>query len=299
MFLSTDHYSMRISPAPQPGDIQWRNVAKSQNQVDTRKTVADMAFYVGALFWSVLVSGIAAISNLDNLAVKYPWISDYQDTYFYSILNSYLASMLLIVVLALLPFIFDFSARWYEGIKLESRIQESVMTRFFFYQLVNVFVSVGLGSILTNLASILEKPEQIFTILGVAVPSFSVYFTNLIIVKTFTAVPLEMLRPWPLIQVLSLGSIINEKTCSWRYLHTGIFAAPEMLYSWYYPSLLMVLMIINIYACISPLLLPFALIYFVFVFYMYKYQLLYIFQNKYQAGGMMWIRVFRYRCVCI
>ena len=294
MFLSTDHYSMRISPAPQPGDVQWRNVAKSQNQVETRKSVADAAFYVGALFWSVLVSGIAAISNLDNLAMKYPWIKNYQDTRFYSILNSYLASLLLIVVLALLPFIFDFSARWYEGIKLESRIQESIMTRFFFYQLVNVFVSVGLGSILTNLASILEKPEQIFTILGVAVPSFSVYFTNLIIVKTFTAVPLEMLRPWPLIQVLSLGSIINEKTCSWRYLHTGIFAAPEMLYSWYYPSLLMVLMIINIYACISPLLLPFALVYFIFVFYMYKYQLLYIFQNKYQAGGMMWVRVFRY-----
>ena len=34
------------------------------------------------------------------------------------------------MVLALLPFIFDFSARWYEGIKLESRIQESVMSRF-------------------------------------------------------------------------------------------------------------------------------------------------------------------------
>jgi len=294
MFLSTKFYNLKIYPAPQPGDIQWDNINIAEEQVDARKTVADVMFFIGALFWSVVVSFIATISNLDDLATKYAWIKDYQGTYFYSILNSYLAALLLIVVLAILPFIFYFCAKFYEGIKLESKIQQSVMTRYFWYQLVNVIISVNLGSVLTNLAQILASPESIFTILGVAVPSFSVYFTNLIIVKTFTAIPIEMLRPWPLLQMFSLKLFINEKRCSWRYLHTGIFAPPVMDYAWIYPSLLMILMIINIYSCIAPAVVPFALIYFVFAFYMYKYQLLYVFQNDYQSGGHLFMQLFNY-----
>jgi hypothetical protein len=294
MFLSTDHYTMKVSPAPQPGDIQWNNVAIAQHQVETRKTVANIIFYIGALFWSVVVAGISTISDLDNLAKRYTWIQSYQDTYFYEIMSDYLASLLLVIALALLPIFFDFSARTYEGIKLESRIQDSVLSRYFAYQVVNVIISVGLGSVLTNLNDIIEQPTKILEILGQKIPSFSAYFANLLIVKTFTALPIEMLRIWPLIQVGSLACTINEKRCSWRYLHTGIFATPEFTYAWYYPSMLMVLMIINIYALISPLILPFALLYFVFIFFLYKYQLLYVFQNNYQAGGMMWEYVFRY-----
>ena len=294
MFLSTEFYSIKVYPAPQPGDIQWDNVNIAEDQVDARKSVADTLFFIGALFWSVVVSFIATISNLDDLATRYSWIAEYKDTYFYTILNSYLAALLLIIVLAILPFIFYFCAKFYEGIKLESKIQQSVMTRYFWYQLVNVIVSVNLGSVLTNLAQIIESPEQIFTILGVAVPSFSVYFTNLIIVKTFTAIPIEMLRPWPLLQMFSLKMFINEKRCSWRYLHTGLFAPPVMDYAWIYPSLLMILMIINIYACIAPAVVPFALVYFIFVFYMYKYQLLYVFQNDYQSGGHLFMQLFNY-----
>ena len=297
MFLSTDHYTMKISPAPQHGDIIWENVASTQEQVDARKTVADFLVFVGAFFWSGVVAFIATISNLSSLSEKYEWIKEYQGTYFYEILNSYLAAILLLTVLAILPFIFYFCARLYEGIKLESRIQDSVMSRYFWYQLVNVVISIGLGSVLTNLTGsngILQNPSQIFEILGKQVPNFSVYFTNLIIVKTFTAVPFEMLRPWPLIVYSWLKCVINEKCCSWRYLHTGIFAAPVMDYAWIYPSLLMILMIINVYACIAPAVVPFAFIYFFFAYQMYRYQLLYVFQNDYQSGGHLWFKVFKY-----
>lgn len=37
------------------------------------------------------------------------------------------------------------SFRYYEGIKLESEIQNTIMTRYFYYQLVNIYVTIGLG----------------------------------------------------------------------------------------------------------------------------------------------------------
>jgi Calcium-dependent channel, 7TM region, putative phosphate len=228
------------------------------------------------------------------------------------VLNNYLAVALLLVLLSLLPIVFDLIARSYEGLKLESEIQNSIMTRYFYYQLANVFVSVGLGSIASSLHQIIENPSSILSILGTSLPSLSIYFTNLLIVKTFTAVPLELLRVWPLLQILSVRLCLDRNKCTIRELKTGntssaclllsaachsvleigsaehltilnvlascvqlgcfgvdgtvaqlcfnniknttltgAFANPPISYGWIYPNLLMVLMIISTYCCVS------------------------------------------------
>ena len=48
--------------------------------------------------------------------------------------QQYLSVIIVLVFLLVLPFIFDFLARNYEGMKLESEIQNSIMTRYFYYQ---------------------------------------------------------------------------------------------------------------------------------------------------------------------
>ncbi len=299
MFLSPEYYSMKFLPAPNPGDIIWQNVHVPIEQVNARKNVAHFGFFWTSLFWSAVVSFITALGNLDELSKRYTWIEDYRNTEGYNLTNTYLAALLLIIVLAILPLIFDLVARNYEGLKLQSEIQESILTRYFYYQCVNVFVSLGLGSILTNLQVFANNPKVIFNILGVSIPSFSVYFATFIIVKALTAVPLEMLRPWPLIQMAIVKLFLNEKACSRRSLTTGIFETPEMLYGWIYPSLLLVLLILSIYGVLAPLVAPFAFIYYFLIYFMYKYQLLYVYVNKYQAGGFMWIAAFKYSMTCL
>ena len=55
--------------------------------------------------------------------------------------------MILLLFLLALPFIFDALARNYEGMKLESEIQNAIMTRYFYYQLINIYVTVGLNGL--------------------------------------------------------------------------------------------------------------------------------------------------------
>ena len=141
---------------------------------------------------------------MELISKELPWISTYRNTVAYQVLNGYLAVALLLVLLSILPVIFDLIARYYEGLKLESEIQNSIMTRYFYYQLANVFVSVGLGSLASSIHLIIENPSSVLSILGSSLPSLSVYFTNLLIVKTFTAMPLELLRVWPLLQILQV-----------------------------------------------------------------------------------------------
>jgi hypothetical protein len=174
--------------------------------------------------------------------------------------------------------------------KLESEIQNSIMTRYFYYQLVNIYVIVGLGGINIGdqLLLILRHPQTLVRLLGGTIPAVSLYFCNLVIVKIFTAVPIEMLRPWQLSTILAIGTFMDRRKTTRRELRTGAFYAWPMLYGWIYPQLMMVQMIVITYSSICPLLMPLGVLFFIFAYIMYKYQLLYVYVNDYQSHGFMW-----------
>jgi hypothetical protein len=294
MLLSHQHLTLYVRSAPNPKDIIWDNVSIPQRQVRTRRMIADVTLIVGAIFWSFVVGFLATISNLEFISKEHglQWLQDYNNTPIYAFLNNYLTLGLLLVLLAVLPLIFDVIARNYEGLKLESEIQNSIMKRYFYYQIANVYVSLGLGSLASSLHQVLNQPSSIFNILGSSLPLFSTYFANLLIVKTFTAVPIEMMRFYALAEYLSVYMCKDKRKFTRRELKTGAFANPQMLYGWIYPNLLMVIMIVHVYSIIAPLLMPFAMLFFLFAYAMYKYQLIYVYVNNYQAGGFMWYAVF-------
>jgi hypothetical protein len=72
------------------------------------------------------------------------------------------------VFLLAVPWVFDFLARYYEGMKLESEVQNSIMTRYFYYQLINVYVTVGFSgnNLWSQLIAILERPQTLVDIVG-------------------------------------------------------------------------------------------------------------------------------------
>ena len=299
MLLSHEFFAMKIRSAPNPKDIIWNNVSIPDSQTSLRQSISGYTIGVGAIFWSIVVGFIAAISNLDSLADEYSWINEYKDTWAYNLLNQYLAVLLLLILLTLLPFVFDMIARSYEGMKLESEIQNSIQTRYFHYQVANIYVALGLGSIANSIHAIIDSPQNILSILGASLPSVSTYFVSVVIVKTFTALPLELLRILPLLDILRVQSCSDKKKRTRRELRSGAFADPPMYYGWCYPNIMMVLMIMVTYAIIAPLLMPFCLVFFLFAYLMYKYQLLYVYITDYQSGGYMWYAVFDRSMICL
>lgn len=292
MLLSHEHYQMVVTAAPNSKDIRWENVSIPLSQINARHQIAGMVFGILAIFWSAVVALIKAYSSLDDLSQNYSWLEHYQNSLVYKLLNEYLAVVVLLILLALLPFVFDFVARFYEGLKCESEIQDLIMTRYFYYQLANVYVTVTAGTIFGSINDIIQHPGNILTILGKSLPQVSIYFANMLIVKALTGVPVEMLRIWQLLTVVGVRSLFDKDKFTRRELRTGVFMDYPMEYGWVYPNLLMVLMILTIYMCIAPFLMPCAMIYFAFAYAMYKYQLLYVFVNDYQSGGHMWYQVF-------
>ena len=150
MLLS--HDAMEVNHAPNPNDIIWDNVSIprsvsqlilvalssavtqliltfnlntivvllyrscNRSQIRMRNFITNTGIIVGSLFWSSLVTSINDLAATADLP-------QYQ--------QQYLSVLIVLVCLLVLPFIFDFLARYYEGIKLESEIQSTIMTRYY------------------------------------------------------------------------------------------------------------------------------------------------------------------------
>lgn len=182
-----------------------------------RNNITNAGLIIGSVFWSSLVTSI------NRFAKSFTLVEQQQN---------FLSVIIILMFLLVLPFIFDTIGRYYECFKLESEIQNTIMTRYFYYQLVNLYVTIGLGRVQldSKVTYLFLNPQLFIDLLGKTIPSLSLYFADLVIVKTFAAVPLEMCRPWQLSTILLLGTVLNRKKLTRRELRSGAFYAWPMLY---------------------------------------------------------------------
>jgi hypothetical protein len=62
---------------------------------------------VGAMLWSLVVGFITAISNLEMLSREIAWLREIRGSLLYKLINDYLAVAMLLMLLTILPFLFD------------------------------------------------------------------------------------------------------------------------------------------------------------------------------------------------
>lgn len=75
--------------------------------------------------------------------------------------------------------------------KLESEIQNAIMRRYFYYQLINVYVTVGFSgnNLWIQIIKTLQKPQTLVDVIGGRMPNVSLFFANLMIVKVTNILP--------------------------------------------------------------------------------------------------------------
>ncbi len=266
------------SPAPEPQDVIWRNIAKPLRQVEHRRQLANIAFIVLAIFWALPVTFVQAISSISQLQVYIPVLRKLDATsIWYSLLSSYLPVLALLGLIVILPIIFKTSCFYYEGVKLSSTIQHSILQRCFLFALVNIFVTVTSGSVFQALQSIISDPKQLPSILGRSFPNVSVYMVNLVVVKALCGLPIELSQIMPIFQGLASR-------------RSRAIAFP---YGERYSAMLFVLMIAMLYSVIAPMVSFVAALFFSIALCTYKFLLLRCYHTPYEGGANTWSIIYK------
>jgi hypothetical protein len=277
---------LEVEVAPEARDIIWHNAHYTSDFCERRESNASIFLAAGAILWSIplaLIQGLASAENVAQLPGM-DWILNQSRVYLF--INSYLPVVALLVLIMILPLVLDMVATTYEKRKMRSDVEQCLVSRYFYYQLANIYISVTAGSLWKSAADIIARPSAVLEILGNSLPTVVGYFISLIITKILAGLPMVFLRFGALSRFLLLRLITRRNYLTQHELNS-IYRVQPIYYGWEYPTQLLVIVICFTYACISPVILFFGMCYFAGALMVYKKQVLYVYTPAYESGGSL------------
>ena len=281
--LTSKPQTLEVCVAPEPQDIIWENAHVSAKSRKRSERTVNFFLFIGVFFWIFPLAAIQLFANTGSIA-KIPGMEWIETTRVSSFVNGYLPVVAWLMLILILPVIFELLARKYERRNTISDVHRSMMSRYFIYQVFNIYITVTAGTLWKSLGDILDRPSSLLELLGEKLPSMVGYFVALLTTKILAGLPVVFLRLGALSRMLLLRAISSGRKLTQRELDQ-IYRPENVQYGWEFPSQLLVIMIVFTYAVICPVIIPVGLIYFCGSLIVYKKQVLYVYQPVYESGG--------------
>ncbi|KAG0585456.1 hypothetical protein M758_2G012200 [Ceratodon purpureus] len=273
--------------APEPRDVDWNNLKIGYRQLLIRGILAMVTATLITLFTAPVIGSIQLLANVDNLT-KYlpePIVKVlFEIPGVKQVVQGYLPSILVVAVLYGLPLVMYFLAKMMGRVSV-SRQERKTAGMVFNLLAVNVFLVGVLGtSIFQILDTYSSDPRSIPRRLAEAIPSKAYFFMTYIMTTGWAGFPLEILQ----FSVLLLNYSKRLMADRSRPLLSDVWS---MQYYRQVPNVLLFILLGLTYSIITPLLLPFLLVYFILGYIVFRNQILHVYEPAYETGGQFWPHV--------
>ncbi|KAL9275363.1 CSC1-like protein, partial [Drosera capensis] len=275
--------------APEPRDVYWQNLAIPFVSLTIRKLVIGSLVFALIFFYMIPIAFVQSLANLDGLEKVAPFLRRVMELKFIkSFLQGFLPGLALKIFLYYLPGILVIMSK-IEGYVSLSSIERKAASKYYYFMLVNVFLgSIVAGTAFQQLhAFIHQSPSQIPRTIGVSIPMKATFFITFIMVDGWAGIASEILRLKHLV-IYQLKNIFLVKTERDREIamYPGSVDFPETL-----PSLQLYFLLGLVYAVVTPILLPFILIFFALAYLVYRHQIINVYDQRYESAGAFWPHV--------
>lgn len=288
----------KIQLAPNPKDIIWENMNKSEGEL-ARKKIIGFVWLAGVCFFNTVPLFIISIlANLESLRAYVPFLDQWANSSPSSF--AFISGVLPPTVSGLFGFFLPIIMRWltqYMGALTHSRLDRAVIARYYTFLVISQLVIFTLIGVIFN--SVREIIEQI----GKNATASEIY-DNLhklpaLVHRTYINQASYWLTYYPLrgfLVVFDLAQIIN---LVWLSFKTRVFGRtprdirewtqpPEFQYAIYYSNVLFMGAVGLVFAPLAPLVVVAAAVVFWIGSVVYKYQLMFVFVSKVESGGRLW-----------
>ncbi|KAK7309676.1 hypothetical protein RJT34_06596 [Clitoria ternatea] len=275
--------------APEPRDVYWRNLAIPFVSLSIRKLIISLSVFALVFFYMIPIAFVQSLANLEGLEKVAPFLRPVIELKFIkSFLQGFLPGLALKIFLYILPTVLMIMSK-VEGYIALSTLERKTAAKYYYFMLVNVF----LGSIITGTAFeqlhafLHQSPTQIPRTIGVSIPMKATFFMTYIMVDGWAGIASEILRLKPLV-IYHLKNMFLVKTERDRgkAMDPGSVDFPETL-----PSLQLYFLLGTVYAVVTPVLLPFILVFFAFAYLVYRHQIINVYNQQYESAAAFWPHV--------
>ncbi|XP_052203300.1 calcium permeable stress-gated cation channel 1 isoform X1 [Diospyros lotus] len=272
--------------APEPRDVYWQNLAIPYVSLTIRRLIIGVAFFFLTFFFMIPVTFVQTLANIEGIEKELPFLKSILETHFIkSFIQGFLPGIALKIFLIILPTILMFMSK-FEGLISVSSLERRSASRYYMFNLVNVF----LGSIITGTALdqlntfIHQSANDIPKIIGVAIPMKATFFITYIMVDGWAGVAGEILRLKPLIFYhLKNFFLVKTDTDREEAMDPG-----SLGFNTGEPRIQLYFLLGLVYAVVTPLLLPFILIFFSLAYVVFRHQIINVYNQEYESAAAYW-----------
>ncbi|GLU18152.1 hypothetical protein SLE2022_344670 [Rubroshorea leprosula] len=272
--------------APEPRDVYWENLAIPYVQITIRRLIMGVAFFFLTFFFMIPITLVQSLVTIDGIENAAPFLKPViEKSFIKSLIQGVLPGIVLKLFLILLPTILMIMSK-FEGFNSISSLQRRAATRYYLFNLVNVFLgSVIVGSALDQLKTFIKQsPNDYPKTIGVAIPMRATFFITYIMVDGWAGIAGEILRLKPLI-IYHLKNFFLVKTDKDREeaMDPGSigFNSGE-------PRIQLYFLLGLVYAAVTPLLLPFIIVFFGFAYIVFRHQIINVYNQEYESAAAFW-----------
>lgn len=272
--------------APEPRDIYWDNLAIPYVELTIRRLLMAVAVFFLTFFFMIPIAFVQSIANIDGIEKVLPFLKSLMEmNVIKSFIQGFLPGIALKIFLILLPTILTIMSK-IEGLISLSSLERRTAGKYYLFILVNVF----LGSIITGTAFqqlhkfINQSPTEIPKTVGVSIPMKATFFITYIMVDGWAGVAAEILRLVPLIMFhLKNAFLVKTEQDREQAMDPGClnFSISE-------PRIQLYFLLGLVYAAVTPILLPFIIIFFSFAYMVFRHQIINVYDQKYESGAAFW-----------
>lgn len=292
--VQTLAYHLPLHMAPRfigvtPDDVVWSNMKMRwlERLVKFAATTAFIAALV--IFWSVPVAFTAMISQINYLTTKVPFLKFILDIppVILGVITGLLPAIMLAVLMALLPIILRLMAR-ISGTPSLSQIELRTQNSYFLFQVVQVFLVTTLSSaVSTAISSIIADPSTTPALLAESIPKASNFYISFMILQGLAISAGALLQIVGLIVSKLLGKLLDNTP---RKMFTRWSTLSGLGWGTVFPAYTNITVIALTYSIIAPLVLLFATIGLSLLYFAYRYNLLFVYNENIDTKGLVYPR---------
>ncbi|KAG9144157.1 hypothetical protein Leryth_013796 [Lithospermum erythrorhizon] len=277
--------------APEPRDVYWNNLAIPYVELSVRRLLMAVALFFLTFFFMIPIAFVQSLASIKGITKVLPFLKPLIEREgVKSFIQGFLPGIALKIFLIFLPSILMTMSR-VEGLSSLSSIEKRTAAKYHLFLIVNVFFgSIIAGAAFEQLQRFLnESPSEIPRTIGVAIPMKATFFITYIMVDGWAGIAAEILRLVPLV-IFHLKNTFLVKTEKDR---EQAMDPGSLNYSQTEPRIQLYFLVGLVYAVITPILLPFIIVFFAFSYLVFRHQIINVYDRKYESGASFWPDVHR------
>ncbi|OIW10704.1 hypothetical protein TanjilG_16076 [Lupinus angustifolius] len=273
--------------APEPRDVYWENLSIPFVSLSIRKLIVLSLVFALIFFYMIPIAFVQSLANLEGLERVVPFLRPVIELKFIkSFLQGFLPGLALKLFLYIVPAILMIMSKT-EGCIALSTLEQKAASKYYYFMLVNVFLgSIVTGAAFEQLNSFLRQPPIPRTI-GIAIPMKATFFMTFIMVDGWAGIASEILRLKAMVLYhLKNMTIVKTERDRGKAMDPGGVDYKQTI-----PNLQLYFLLGIVYAVVSPVLLPFILIFFAFAYLVYRHQIINVYNQQYESAAAFWPHV--------